>query len=140
MRRSFECNIDLDLRSWVIVTVNSTTGGLWPLVTCRNLQFRQVCWLVRYVRLYVCLSVCGHSSVYSLALNLSKFFVTIPFHDEQTPVTFGENRNKTFSRKNLGKLENRLSLTWGQISKIHNFGKSRDNRFQFRTCIGMAKI
>ena len=70
-------------------------------------------------------------------MGLPQLIINVPGSNR---LVFGSSRSKVKVRKNLGKLENGLSLTWGEISKIHNFGKFSDTRFQFDRHIDMAKF
>ena len=123
---------------------------LWRLVTCLSLRFWQayysagvtdyylpestilasmlVSW---FVCLSVCLFVCAHSSTHSFAPFSTKLFVQVRGRHGTAPHTFDRDTSNIRVRKKFVKLEKSLSLTWADISKIHNFAKSNDNGFQF---------
>ena len=101
----------------------------------------------RYARkgyfLFVCLCVClSVSSLEPRVLIASSQDYTSLYLEATrwNRFSFRRSRSKVKVRKNLGKLEKSLSLTWAEISKNHNFDKSNDNRFKFHTRIPKANI
>ena len=108
-----------------------------------ELKIRQLCWSVQFVCLFVRPSVClsVRNSQATVLIASPQYYTSLFLGaTRRNRLTIRRSRSKVKVRKNLGKLEKSLSLTWAEISKIHNFGKSNDNRFKFDTRVPMGNI